>query len=78
MNMSNRFSATSEKSAAKQVNELKSIHASEQQITAEAEGIYDMIATAAYYRAKRHGFEGVDEVENWLEAEKEIKAELFH
>jgi len=76
--MSNRFSATSEKSPARQVNELKSIHASEQQIAAEGKEIYNMIATAAYYRAERHGFEGVDEIENWLEAEMEIKAELFH
>ena len=73
--MSNR---SSEKSAARQVKELKSIHASEQQIAAEGEEIYNMIATAAYYRSERHGFEGVDEIENWLEAEKEIKAELYH
>ena len=76
--MSNRSSATSEKNAAKQVKELKSIHASEQQVAAEGEEIHNMIATAAYYRAERHGFEGVDEIENWLEAEKEIKAELYH
>ena len=76
--MSNRSSEKSEKSAARQVKELKSIHASEQQIAAEGEEIYNMIATAAYYRAERHGFEGVDEIENWLEAEKEIRAELYH
>jgi len=76
--MSNRASATSKKCAARQVKELKSIHASEQQVAAETEEVYNLIATAAYYRAERHGFEGVDEIENWLEAEKEIKAELFH
>jgi len=76
--MSNQSVTASEKSAVKQVKELKSIHASERQVAVEGEEIHNMIATAAYYRAERHGFDGADAMENWLEAEKEIKAELYH
>ena len=37
-----------------------------------------MISTAAYYRAERRGFNGGDEVQDWLEAEAEIDAILTH
>ena len=33
---------------------------------------HEMIATAAYYRAKRRGFNNGDEIEDWLEAEAEV------
>lgn len=33
-----------------------------------------MIAEAAYYRAEKRGFEPGKELEDWLEAEKEIDA----
>jgi hypothetical protein len=32
----------------------------------------EMIATAAYYRAERRGFNSGDEIQDWLEAEAEI------
>ena len=31
-----------------------------------------MIATAAYYRAENRGFNGGDEIQDWLEAESEL------
>ena len=36
----------------------------------------NMISEAAYYRAERQGFEGVDANRNWLEAEQEINEML--
>jgi len=30
------------------------------------------IATAAYYRAEKRGFNGGDEIQDWLEAESEL------
>jgi len=35
-----------------------------------------MIAEAAYYKAEKQGFEPGHELENWIEAEKEIIGEL--
>ena len=37
-----------------------------------------MISTAAYYRAERRGFNGGDPVQDWLDAEAEIDAMLYH
>ncbi len=31
-----------------------------------------MIATAAYYQAEKRGFNGGDEIQDWLEAESEL------
>jgi hypothetical protein len=36
-----------------------------------------MIATAAYYRAERRGFTDGGEMEDWLEAEEKIIADLY-
>lgn len=38
----------------------------------------EMIATAAYYRAKKRGFSGneADAIQDWLEAEMEVDNEL--
>ncbi len=36
----------------------------------------EMIATAAYYRAESQGFNGSSEIQDWLEAEKEIENRL--
>jgi hypothetical protein len=44
--------------------------ASAPKITTEAR--WKMIAVAAYHRAESRGFAHGDEVEDWLEAEKEI------
>jgi Protein of unknown function (DUF2934) len=35
-----------------------------------------MIAEAAYFRAERRGFDGADPVQDWIEAEVEVDAEL--
>jgi len=48
-------------------------------ITAEfydAEKRHEMIAQAAYFRAKRRGFAPGHEQEDWLIAEREVDAEL--
>ena len=74
--MPNLYTATSTKSTAKPSKEMKNIHASGQQFATE-EDIHQMIATAAYYRAERSGF-NCNDVENWLEAEKEIRERFFH
>jgi hypothetical protein len=41
-----------------------------------AEELREMIAEAAYYRAERRGFNGGFELEDWLEAEAEVKLRL--
>jgi len=38
----------------------------------------EMIAIAAYYRAERRGFDGGDPMLDWLEAEAEIDAAVYH
>ena len=38
---------------------------------------YQMIATAAYYRAEHRGFSGGNPVDDWLAAEAEID-QLYH
>jgi hypothetical protein len=77
MKMLHQFSATSEKGTAKPVNGGKSTHAGEWQGVAKGEDIHEMIATAAYYRAERRGFTDGGEMEDWLEAEEEIIADLY-
>lgn len=74
--MANLYTSTTGKSAAKQSREIKNIQASGQQYATE-EDIRQMIATAAYYRAERSGF-NCNDMENWLEAEKEIRERFFH
>lgn len=38
----------------------------------------EMIAIAAYYRAERRSFDGGDPMLDWLEAEAEIDAAVYH
>ena len=38
----------------------------------DLEEFRDMVATDAYYRAEKRGFEPGHEIDDWLEAEKEI------
>lgn len=42
----------------------------------EPEQRHAMIADAAYFRAERHSFDPGHELEDWLEAEREIDAAL--
>jgi hypothetical protein len=41
-----------------------------------AEERWNMIATAAYYRAEKRGFVGGDSAEDWAAAEAEVDAQL--
>ena len=50
--------------------------AEEQDRTPSPEQQHRMIAQRAYYRAERRRFEPGHELEDWLEAEAELKAEL--
>ena len=36
----------------------------------------EMIATAAYYRSEKQGFNSGDEIRDWIEAEAEIDSRL--
>lgn len=56
----------------------KDAPASAGQIAMNGEDRHNMIATAAYYRAERRGFNGGCETEDWLGAEAEIDAMLYH
>ncbi len=38
----------------------------------DREAYREMVATAAYYRAEKRGFNGGDATQDWLEAEAEI------
>jgi Protein of unknown function (DUF2934) len=42
--------------------------------TGDGENRQQMIATAAYFRAERHSFDGAAPVADWLAAEEEIDA----
>ena len=45
---------------------------------AAGEDRQEMIAIAAYYRAVQRGFNGGDAMQDWLEAEAEIDAAVYH
>jgi hypothetical protein len=55
----------------------KSAGASDEQDIAINEDRHSKIATAAYYRAEQHGFNGGSEMQDWLEAEAEIGAPVM-
>ena len=74
-----RHSTTSERNLAKppkKSSKAPSVKAA--QGGGNGEDRQHMISTAAYYRAERRGFNGGDEVQDWLEAEAEIDATLCH
>lgn len=78
--MPRQSSATSEKNPAKPTrkSDNKSSPAKAWQAGKSEEDRQDMISTAAYYRAERRGFSGGGEVQDWLDAEAEIDAMLYH
>ena len=39
--------------------------------------VFEMIAEAAYYKAQNCGFTSTADLDNWLEAEKEIKEQFY-
>jgi Protein of unknown function (DUF2934) len=58
------------RAAEKQTLHLKSKHLV---VTPTASEIADMIATAAYFRAEQRGFEPGHALEDWLEAEQQVR-----
>jgi hypothetical protein len=73
--MTHHPTVTNEKSAPKpKVKSSKNAGASDEQDIAFNEDRHNMIATAAYYHAEQHGFNGGSEMQDWLEAEAEIDA----
>jgi len=52
--------------------------ASQARPTGNGEDREEMVAIAAYYRAERRGFDGGDPMLDWLEAEAEIDAGVYH
>lgn len=77
--MPRQSSATSEKDSVKPTKKSnKSPSAKAWQAGKSEEDRQEMISTAAYYRAERRGFNGGDEVQDWLAAEAEIDAMLYH
>ncbi|MEO6976329.1 MAG: DUF2934 domain-containing protein [Gallionella sp.] len=50
---------------------------SKPQINGDNEDRHHMISTAAYFRAEQHGFDGVYELQDWLEAEAEIDTKFY-
>ena len=74
-----RQSTTSEKNLAKppkKNSKAPSVKAA--QGGGNGEDRQHMISAAAYYRAEQRGFNGGNEVDDWLEAEAEIDAMLRH
>ncbi len=77
--MSQRLTAANEKGTTKsRINVNKSPATSAMQTMSDSEDRHHMISTAAYYRAEQHGFDGVHEMQDWLEAEAEIDEKFYH
>ena len=55
-----------------------SMPASQARGTGDGADRQEMIAIAAYYRAERRSFDGGDLMLDWLEAEAEIDAAVYH
>lgn len=68
--------AASGRSAARAASD--SVPANRAHGTGNGEDRQEMIAIAAYYRAERRGFDGGDPTLDWLEAEAEIDAAVYH
>ena len=54
------------------LEDLKSASTTQAQCVLSEADRQQMIATAAYYRAEKRGFDNGDEVQDWLEAEAEL------
>ena len=67
-----KSTASSEVIVSKAVKNIKSGSTKQAQSSLNGADRQRMIATAAYYRAERQGFNCSDEIQNWLEAEIEI------
>ncbi len=59
-------------SKAVEKNNLKSTPTTQAQCVLSEADRQQMIATAAYYRAEKRGFDNGDEMQDWLEAEAEL------
>ncbi len=60
-------------SKAVEKNNLKSTPTTQTQCVLSEADRQQMIATAAYYRAEKRGFDNGDEMQDWLEAEAEAE-----
>jgi len=67
-----KSAASSEAIVSKLVENIKSGSTRQEQSDLNGADRQRMIATAAYYRAERQGFNSGDEIKNWLESEAEI------
>ena len=56
-----------------QARKLASVPATGSDTATDAHDWQEMIATAAYYRAQKRGFEGGSPEEDWFEAEAELR-----
>jgi hypothetical protein len=72
------ISSGSKTAARPQIRGGKSVHPGAAQGAANRDERNDMISKAAYFRAEHRGFEGGDEVRDWLEAEADIDARFHH
>ncbi len=70
--------STGKSKAAAASGKITARPASQVRATGNGEDREEMIAIAAYYRAERHGFDGGDPMLDWLEAEAEIDAAVYH
>lgn len=68
--------AASGKIAARPASNSKPVN--QARATGNGEDREEMVAIAAYYRAERRGFDGGDPMLDWLEAEAEIDAAVYH
>jgi len=78
--MSSKLNITSESKpgipaeviVSKAIEKLKSVPTKQAQCVLSEADRQQMIATAAYYRAEKRGFDNGDEMQDWLEAEAEL------
>lgn len=66
-----RLNVAIKKGIAESVNEAKAPQQAEHEVGERRNG-YQMISTAAYYRAERRGLSGFGKARDWLEAKAEI------
>ena len=61
---------------AKKPAAAETLHLKSKHLIATPADMSSMIATAAYYRAAQRGFEPGHELEDWLQAELSVRAQL--
>ena len=74
--MSKKSTITNEEIVGKVVENLGGAPAYNKQNIVNGADREKMIATAAYYRSEKQGFNSGDEIRDWIEAEAEIDSRL--